>query len=290
MSRQVFLIAGPTASGKSAHALEIAHTTGGLIVNTDSMQVYDVLNVLTARPQADDLRRARHALYGHVDPATSYSTGHWMRDVRPLMERHPVEQPLIFVGGTGLYFHALTSGLSPMPDIAPETRERWRYRLNEEGAARLHRRLRAIDPEAAMAIRPGDGQRIVRALEVHDASGQTLTWWQNRKGDPLINAENAQKIIIEPDRAILHERINARFETMMEAGAIGEVEALLARALDTQLPAMKAIGVRQIAAWLEGTMTRDEAIARAQAATRQYAKRQLTWLRNQMGPDWRHRI
>jgi tRNA dimethylallyltransferase len=285
--KNAILIAGPTASGKSALALELARRTGGCIVNTDSMQVYSVLNVLTARPGAADLASAPHHLYGHVDPATHYSAGIWLADVKRLRnegafdERRPV-----FTGGTGLYFRALTEGLSEMPEIPQSVRDRWRYRLLEEGSSRLHAVLMREDARAAAVLRASDGQRIVRALEVLQASGRSILDWQAERGHPLVDRRSARYLVIEADRAVLTRRIDARFERMLDDGALGEVEALLALGLDAELPAMKAIGVRELQSAIAGALSFDAAIERAKIATRQYAKRQATWFRHQLGPEW----
>lgn len=282
------LIAGPTASGKSALALELAERDGGVIVNADSMQVYGVLDVLTARPSVEDLGRVRHFLYGHVSPAKAYSTGSWLRDVARLADSGLFEEkPPIFVGGTGLYFRALAEGISAMPDIPAQIRDRWRWRLNEEGAPRLHRLLMRVDSEMAMRLKASDGQRIVRALEVLEASGRSILKWQADRGHPMIDPATARFIVIEPDRELLIRRIDTRFDKMIEVGALDEVKAITAMRLAPELPAMKAIGVRELAAAIAGEMSFDEAIERAKIATRQYAKRQSTWFRNQFGPEWR---
>ena len=285
--RRAVLIAGPTASGKSAFALRKAEETGGVIVNADSMQVYDVLRILTARPDADELARAPHRLYGHVHPGESYSTGRWLDDVRGVMADPDIAgRTLIFVGGTGLYFRALTRGLSPMPKVPEDVRARWRHRLAEDGAPKLHRILRREDPEAALAIRPGDGQRIVRALEVLEASGKPISAWQAETGHGLIEEESAERYVLLPDREVLYRNIERRLDRMVEEGALEEVKALLALKLDPSLPAMKAIGVREFGAVLEGRATLEDALAQAKTATRQYAKRQFSWFRNQLGDGW----
>ncbi len=286
--KNVTLIAGPTASGKSSFALEMACKSGAIIVNADSMQVYSVLRLLTARPGPDELALAPHRLYGHVDPREPYSTGRWLRDVEALAEVEGLEaRPVIFVGGTGLYFRALTEGLSPMPDIPAGVRARGRARLKDEGAEALHELLAVIDPISAGRIRPSDGQRIVRALEVKEASGKPLSEWQTEPAQPLIDRNAARKIVLEPDRAELATHIQRRFETMLEHGAMEEVRALLNLDLPASVPAMKAIGVRELAAVIDGRSGRDDAVRQATAATRQYAKRQMTWFRHQLGPDWR---
>ncbi|RUT95287.1 tRNA (adenosine(37)-N6)-dimethylallyltransferase MiaA, partial [Mesorhizobium sp. M7A.T.Ca.TU.009.02.1.1] len=217
--KNAILIAGPTASGKSALALDLAERRGGVIVNTDSMQGYSVLDVLTARPEAADLARAPHYLYGHVHPATAYSTGAWLRDVMKLIEDGTFsERPVIFVGGTGLYFRALAEGISEMPDIPQRVRDRWRYELKEQGAVKLHSLLLREDSAAAMMLKPTDSQRIVRALEVLDASGRSILEWQAERGQPLIDRESARFFVIEPDRAALVARIDKRFDQMLDKG------------------------------------------------------------------------
>lgn len=284
--KNAILIAGPTASGKSALALDLAERNGGVIVNTDSMQGYSVLDVLTARPGPAELARVPHFLYGHVDPSTAYSTGAWLRDVTKLIDDGTLSEPVIFVGGTGLYFRALTEGISEMPDIPKSIRDRWRYELQEQGAVRLHRILLREDSAAGMMLRPTDGQRIVRALEVLDASGRSILEWQAARGRPLIDRSSARFFVIEPERAALVERIDARFDRMLDKGALDEVKQLSALGLDPDLPAMKAIGVRELQAALAGAISFPEAIERAKIATRQYAKRQTTWFRHQLGPEW----
>jgi tRNA dimethylallyltransferase len=285
--RNAILIAGPTASGKSRLALELAERHGGTIVNADSMQVYSVLETLTARPGAEDLQQAPHRLYGHVDPGTAYSTGAWLRDVMALGGSGELEtgRP-VFVGGTGLYFRALVGGISEMPEIPNTVRERWRYELAQQGPTKLHRILMREDSAAAMSLRPTDGQRIVRALEVLEASGRSILKWQAERGSPLIDIASARMLVIETEREELVARIDARFDRMIEGGALDEVKALEALGLDPSLPAMKAIGVRELQAALAGESTLDEAVAHAKIATRQYAKRQATWFRHQFGPEW----
>lgn len=281
------LIAGPTASGKSALALEIARETGGVIVNTDAMQVYDVLRILTARPGDEDLEAASHELYGHGHPAMPYSVAAWLADVEKLAAGGAFSgKAPIFVGGTGLYFAALTLGLSEIPAIPPAIRDEWRARSIGEGAAVLHRLLAERDPEMAAHLRPTDGQRIVRALEVHDATGRSLAYWQQQRSAPLVDIGVARKIVLEPDRAVLAERIHTRFDLMLEQGAMEEVEALAALDLPSSLPAMKAIGVPELMGVLSGKLTLEQAILDAKTSTRQYAKRQMTWFRNQFGDDW----
>jgi tRNA dimethylallyltransferase len=268
-------------------ALELAEREGGVIVNADSMQVYSVLEVLTARPTPDELSRVPHQLYGHVHPSVNYSTGAWLRDVARIAgEGRLSGRRPIFVGGTGLYFRALAEGLSEMPEVPAHVRERWRARLAADGPLALHELLARDDAEAAAGIRPGDGQRIVRALEVLEASGRSIKAWQAERGRPLVDRATARFIVVEPPRAILRQRIAQRFSRMLAEGAIDEARSLLALALDPSLPAMKAIGVRELRMAINGQVDIEEAARLAVVATAQYAKRQSTWFRNQLGPEW----
>lgn len=286
--RDAILITGPTASGKSALAVRLAAEQGGVVVNADSMQVYDTLNVLTARPQPGEMGGIEHRLYGHVPAGATYSTGDWLREAGALLIELRARGKLpVFVGGTGLYFRALTGGLSDMPAIPDDIRERVRARLAVEGAEALHRDLGERDPETAARLMVGDGQRIVRALEVIEATGKSISAFQSMSGPAAIDAERAQKIVVLPDRAVLAARIDRRFGLMLKLGAVEEVRALLAQNLSPAMPVMKAIGVPQITAMLAGEMREAEVIERGAAATRQYAKRQMTWFRNQLDESWR---
>ena len=284
------LITGPTASGKSALAVELAKRHGGVVVNADSMQVYDTLRVLTARPSDEDMRGIPHYLYGHVPAGTLYSTGEWLRDVTALLPQLKAEGRLpVLVGGTGLYFKALTGGLSDMPPIPDAIRSHYRSRLIDDGPLPLHAELMTRDPAMGAVLNLQDGQRIVRALEVLEASGRSVADFQDKTGAMIVDPERAQKIIVLPERPLLHQRINGRFEKMLQSGAEDEVRALLAMALPAEMPVMKAIGVSQIRAMFEGTMSRAEVLEKGAAATRQYAKRQMTWFRNQMDDSWDRR-
>lgn len=280
------LIAGPTASGKSALALALAEKKDGVIINVDSMQVYCVLNLLTARPQGPELARAPHRLYGHAHPSRPYSVGIWTEEVSALLTEIGDRTP-IFVGGTGLYFRALLGGLSHMPPVPASVRQRLRREMMERGTQAMHDRLHMVDPLAAEGIRPMDGQRILRALEVLEASGEPISRWQARKGMPLIDPSRAEAYVIEPDRKELAGRIEERLRQMVRGGVMEEVRALLSLRLDETVPAMKAIGVREFAEADAGRVSLETAIAQAAAATRRYAKRQMTWFRHQFGPEWR---
>ncbi len=278
------MIAGPTASGKSALALEKARTTGGVIVNTDAMQVYDVLRVVTARPSDDDLAAAPHLLYGHVPPAKRFSTGDWLRAVTALLSELG-ERTAIFVGGTGLYFDALTKGFAEVPEVPPDIVREVEAELAGLDRAARARLIAERDPETARLLKAPDPQRVARALAVLKATGRPLAQFQREAQRGLLEDYAVERIVLNPERGVLRGRIAQRFEGMLGAGAAEEVEALLALNLDPKLPAMKAIGVREIGDWLAGRASREEAVERAITASRQYAKRQRTWFRNRMA-DW----
>jgi len=283
---EIILIAGPTASGKSALAMALAEKRGGIVINADSMQVYRDLRIITARPSAEDERRAPHRLYGHVDAAENFSVGRWCEEAAAaLAVTERTGQPAILVGGTGLYFSTLTRGLAAVPPIPAEIREQVRARLNSDGVAALHAELKWRDPAAAARLMPGDRARITRALEVVLATGRSLLDWHDDNKPPGLEAARAAKIFLMPDRDELLRRIDARFDAMMAAGALDEVRTLAARQLDPALPAMKAHGVPWLIHHLAGEIALDRAIEEAKRDTRQYTKRQATWFRNQM-PDF----
>jgi tRNA dimethylallyltransferase len=283
---KAILIAGPTASGKSGAGLEFAASVGGTIINADSMQVYRELRLLTARPSEADEARVPHRLYGTIQAAEAYSVGRWLGDVASAMaEAHGEGRLPILVGGTGLYFKALTEGLAPVPDIPAEIRSYWRERSDELGRDALFAELAARDPTMAARLGPADPQRIVRALEVIDATGVSLAEWQGGNAAPLLAPGDALRLIIAPEREPLYAAIDTRFDRMIERGALDEVRALLALKLDPGLPAMRAHGVRELAAHLSGVLTGEEAVAKAKTESRRYAKRQMTWLRRFMS-DW----
>ncbi len=277
----IILIAGPTASGKSGLALRLAERIGGEIVNADALQLYRDLAILSARPTPEEARRAPHHLFGVADAADGWSVGRWARAAAAVLEDIAARgRAAIVVGGTGLYFRALTRGLADIPDV-PRAASLALANLGEAG---LRERLAGLDPEAAARIAPGDIQRLVRALAVADATGRPLSAWQ-ADTRPLLPAGAWRGVVLAPPRAALYARCDARLEGMVAAGALEEVRALVARELSVSLPAMKAVGLRELAAHLAGETALPEAIGLAQRATRNYAKRQLTWFRNQT-PDW----
>jgi tRNA dimethylallyltransferase len=279
----VILIAGPTASGKSALALELAAKLGGIIINADSMQVYRDLRIITARPTPDDEKRMPHRLYGHVDAAENYSVGRWFGEAAAaLADTFGQGRPAIVTGGTGLYFSTLTRGIAAVPPIPVEIRRAVRNRLTAEGGAALHEELRKCDPATAARLKPGDRARITRALEVVLATGRSLTQWQEDNMPARLDLAAAAKVFLMPNRDELGLRIDARFDAMMAAGALEEVRALAARNLDTNLPAMKAHGVPWLIRHLKGEIAMAEAVTQAKRDTRRYTKRQATWFRNQL--------
>lgn len=277
------LIAGPTASGKSALALRLALATDGVLLNADSMQVYADLRILTARPSIAEEAMAPHRLFGHVDAAENYSVGRWLDAARLALEetRRDGRTP-IFVGGTGLYFKALTQGLSGIPAVPDEVRAGLRARAAGVPAAELHAELAGRDPMMAARLRPSDPQRILRALEVFEATGRSLATFQGARRPPILGVDEARAIFLSPDRDALKLRIDARFEAMIEAGALAEAEALRRRDLGHALPSMRAHGLRHLIAHLAGELSLSEAIERAKRDTWTYARRQFTFARRQL--------
>jgi tRNA dimethylallyltransferase len=285
MEARIWLIAGPTASGKSALALKLARETGGEIVNADALQLYRDLRILSARPSAGEEASAPHHLFGVADAADGWSVGRWLAAASAaLAEIARRGRPAIVVGGTGLYFRALTEGLADIPPIPRAAREAAELQFDTEGESAVRTALRALDPAAEARISPGDRQRLTRALAVAQATGRPLSAWQTDTR-PAIEADAWRAVVLEPPREVLYARIDARLIAMADTGAIEEAAALMQRGLDPRLPAMKAVGLRELAAHATGDATLEDAIAAAQQATRRYAKRQLTWFRNQT-PDW----
>jgi tRNA dimethylallyltransferase len=283
--KRAVLIAGPTASGKSALAIALALEEGGVIVNADAMQVYRELRILSARPSEEDEEQVPHRLYGHVAGASAYSVARWLADATAEIDAvwRSGRVPVI-VGGTGLYFKALEQGLADIPLIPPDITAKWRAAKGD-----LHAELSKRDKGAAARLNPNDRQRIIRALEVFEGTGKPLDHWQKAaQGQAVLGGVAARRLFLNPDRKVLHGRANERFARMVKEGGIEEVKALLALGLEARMPVMKAIGVRQMAAYLAGKTPLEEAIRAGQTATRQYIKRQLTWWRHQM-PGWEER-
>ncbi len=281
----IILIAGPTASGKSALALDLAQSLGGEIVNADAQQIYQALPRLTARPSPGEMARVPHHLFAVASPDQSWSVGHWLRACcTVLADIKRRGRTALIVGGTGLYFSALTRGLADIPPVPLSMRDAIEARLDLEGEARFREVLARIDAAAEARIAPGDRQRLIRALAVAEATGRSLSQWQSDT-QPALKPEDWRGLVIEPDRKALYKRCDARLASMLEAGVLDEVAELMAMTLDPALPALKAVGYREFAGHLAGEAHLDEALAQAQMQTRRYAKRQLTWFRNQT-PDW----
>ncbi|MDZ4317282.1 MAG: tRNA (adenosine(37)-N6)-dimethylallyltransferase MiaA [Phenylobacterium sp.] len=285
MEPRIWLIGGPTASGKTAISLRLAREIDGEIVNADSIQLYGDLAVLSARPTPEEAAQAPHHLFGVADGAEAWSVGRWQRAALPIIAdiRSRGKSPIL-VGGTGLYFRSLTHGLAEIPTATPETRAAAAAEFETLGEIAFRDRLAKVDPAAAARIAPGDRQRLVRAWEVYLTAGQSLSALQAQTAAPLC-ADAWRGVAIDPPRAALYARCDARLAAMVEAGVADEVSALLARGLDPDLPVMKALGLTEIAAWQAGEMSLDSALAAARQATRRYAKRQATWFRNQTS-DW----
>lgn len=270
------LIAGPTASGKSVLAMEIAARDGRVIVNADALQVYDNWRILTARPSPEDEAALPHALYGHVNRDTAYSVGHWLREVAPFLSR-----PVVIVGGTGLNFNALTRGLAEIPETPPGIRAEADARIKAEGHERL---LAELDPETAARIDRQNGVRVQRAWEVLRATGRGLAAWQAETPPPLLPRDKAEAIVLVPETGWLNDRIDRRFAAMLAEGALEEARANLPL-WNPALPSSRAIGGPELIAHLQGRISLDDATAAAVVASRQYAKRQRTWFRSNMS-NW----
>lgn len=284
VNERVYFIAGPTASGKSQAGLDFAEWIGGEIINADAIQVYKDLEILSARPDRAELQRAPHHLFGYLDGAVRCSAGLWAREaVKAIAAAHQRGRPAIVVGGTGLYFRALEEGLSPIPEPPQEVREEAKRRLEAMGVASF--RAEVVERDPAMArLAANDAQRLLRAWEVFETTGRPLSHYQDAPREPLIKAP-AARIVIEPGREALYAACEARFDRMLERGALEEARRLAARNLDADLPVMKALGAAELIAHLDGVLTLDEAAGLAKRNTRRFAKRQLTWFRNQAA-DW----
>ncbi len=281
----VTLIAGPTASGKSALALRLARSWGAEIVNADAIQVYRDLRILSARPSREEAAAVPHHLFGVADAAEAWSVGRWLSEALTALAAIEARgRPAIVVGGTGMYLRGLTQGLAQVPPIPAAARAAAAAAWEAGGEAAVRERLRPRDPDAEARIGPGDRQRLLRALEVVEETGRSLSQWQAETAPPIA-ADRWRAWVLEPARDVLYARCDARLQIMLAQGALDEVRALMDRGLDPALPAMKAVGLRELAAHLEGRTPLDEALRLAQQETRRFAKRQLTWFRNQT-PDW----
>lgn len=280
---RVALIAGPTASGKSALAVALAHAAEGVVINADASQVYADLQILSARPSDEEMAEAPHRLFGHIDGAQACTAARWAADARTEVEKAHAQGRLpILVGGTGLYLRTLLDGIAPVPDIDPDIRAAIRAMPVTDAHAALARE----DPEAARRLAPADTSRVARALEVVRSTGRPLAEWQKHKSGGIADAVTLAPLVLLPPRDWLVARCDRRFEQMVDGGAIAEVEALLARGLSSDLPVMRAIGVPEIAAWLHGDIDRETMLERGRIATRQYAKRQYTWFSRQPPSHW----
>ncbi|NJO38718.1 MAG: tRNA (adenosine(37)-N6)-dimethylallyltransferase MiaA [Rhizobiales bacterium] len=279
----LIIIGGPTGSGKSALALDLAERIGGAIVNADSMQQYRDLRIVTARPTLADHRRAPHYLYGHLSAEQPGSVGQWLRQAtRVIDEIKSQERVPIVVGGTGLYLKGLLNGIANVPDVPSEIRIRTSERFDALGVPGFHQEFARHDPEQAALLEPGDRQRLIRAAEVLAATGRSMLYWRSQPHKRAVLPEPIVGVALMPPRAALHRRIEHRLQAMVEAGAIDELVALRAQNLSSDLPLMKAVAVPELLAHLNGRLDLGTAVQRAVAKTRQYAKRQMTWLRHQL--------
>ena len=281
----VTLVGGATASGKSRLALDLARASGAVIINADSQQLYADLRVLTARPEPDETAQAEHRLYGVADATDAWSVGKWLRAAEALLNEYgPARRPVIFVGGTGLYFNALTRGLADIPPVPPEVRAEVDARFAAEGEAEFRQALAEVDGPAEATIARGDRQRLVRAMAVAQVAGRPLSALR-ADTRPVLAPGSYEAMVVEPDRAALYAACDTRVSVMMANGALEEVRALMDRDLPHGLPIMKAVGVRELSAYLRGETGLDDALDIMRQATRNYAKRQLTWFRNQTS-EW----
>jgi tRNA dimethylallyltransferase len=282
--KSAVLIAGPTASGKSALALQRAQALGGIVVNADALQVYDGLRILTARPTAAETAKAPHRLYGFVGAEVRFSTGDWARAAAAVIAEAG-DRPLIFAGGTGLYFEALTRGIAEVPEVSAEALASAEAEVKGLSREERGRFIADRDPEIAARLKTPDPQRVIRALAVLKSTGRSLASFQEAAHTPLLKDYETERLVLNPDRDVLRRRIADRFRAMLDEGAADEADRLLARNLDPTLPVMKAIGLREIVGWRAGRLAREAMIEQAVIATRQYAKRQRTWFRGRMA-EW----
>lgn len=285
VKENIIFIAGPTASGKSGLAVKLAHNLNGEIVNADALQVYKDLSILSARPTLEEQGATPHHLYGYLDGAQPCSAGIWSRKAGQVIEDILArKKTAIVVGGTGLYFRALIDGLSPIPEVSQHARDAAAARLEEIGQDKFYQEVTTIDPPMAR-LAPADRQRLLRAWEVHNETGLALSHYQNMPRQPVLHHTIATKIVLLPMREKLYTQCNNRFLAMLEAGGLEEARTLLNRQLPDTLPVLKALGVAELIAHLQGTLTLPEAITLAQRNTRRFAKRQMTWFRGQAS-DW----
>ena len=282
-TKPVVLIAGPTASGKSSMAMDVAEEFDGQIINADSMQVYKELRIVTARPSEADEARLPHKMYGMISVAQSWSVGQWQAmAVEEIAACHAAGKLPVVTGGTGLYFKALMEGLADIPVADPEIRQNLTARLDKEGCEVLHEELKKVDAITAERIFPTDTQRLLRALEIYQSTGRSQSDWIADGNQGVPDDLRFLPLILQPPREQLYEKINQRFGAMVKEGALEEVRALSKLGLDPSLPAMKAVGVRELLAYEAGECSLEQSIAKAQKISRNYAKRQLTWFRNQI--------
>jgi tRNA dimethylallyltransferase len=280
---KIVIVAGPTASGKSALALELAEKKNGVIINADSQQVYAELRILTARPSAEEEARVPHRLYGVLPASEACSAGKWLKLAKMEIDWALGEKKTpIVTGGTGLYIMALMQGIAEIPGIPPEVRAQARSDLEAMGAAAFYERLQAVDPAASAKIRASDPQRMTRAYEVWLGTGKPISWWHGQKNLAFYAQESFEVIKVEVETEELYRRCDARFDAMLKAGAVEEVRGLLALNLSLDLPGMRIIGVPELSASIKGEISLEEAGEKAKQATRNYAKRQATWFRNQL--------
>jgi len=288
--KQALLIAGPTASGKSALSLRLAKDLNGVVINADSMQVYDGMRVLTACPSVEDEQAAPHKLYRFLDAEETCSAAFWAAQAMAEIESAwQAGQVPIVIGGTGMYFKVLLEGIAHIPDIDTAVRETVRAECDEKGSEHLHKELAIADSVIAERLSPNDSQRVCRAVEVYRSTGKALSQWHRDTEPGLLQAADTagfvNKLVLSPEREELYERCNRRFDIMLSEGAIDEVKALMQRSLPTSLPAMRALGVPQLIMYLQGKHNLDEVSEEAKMQTRRFAKRQLTWFRNQFS-EW----
>lgn len=280
---QYLLLTGATATGKTNLAIKLAKKFNAIIVNCDSMQIYDALPIITTKPNTQNLQEVPHYLFSYVSPAIAYNVGSWLKDVKNLLEQN---QKIIFVGGTGLYFKALLEGLAIIPEIDVDIRAYWRERLINENVEALYKILQRTDAKAANLIQETDGQRIIRALEVWHSTQKSISYWQTQKTTSIIAGAKLIKYIIALPKEDLQRNINMRVDKMLKEGALEEVEQFLKNKLDNNLPIMRAIGISEFAKYFKGEYSLPQTIDLIKIHTRQYAKRQLTWQRHQLEENW----